>query len=166
MRLKVHQELDIRALVDVVRDQYALPWNGIHGISHWTRVRENGLRLAASTGADAEIVECFAYLHDSKRTNEGRDPGHGSRAAQFARTLRGTVLNLSDERLELLAFACAHHTDGLIEADVTVQTCWDADRLDLGRVSIFPLAHRLCTPAARDPLVMQWAIERSQRAGS
>jgi uncharacterized protein len=156
--------VDVLALVDVVRSQYALPWDGIHGISHWARVCENGLRLAESTGADAEIVQCFAYLHDSRRSNEGRDPGHGSRAARFARSLRGTVLDLSDARLELLAYACAHHTDGLIEADVTVQTCWDADRLDLGRVSILPLAHRLCTPAARNPAVMQWAIERSQRA--
>lgn len=127
-------------------------------------MRENGLRLAALTGAQIEVVECFAFLHDAKRLNDSRDPGHGSRAAALVRMLQGGVLKLADEQVELLAYACAHHTDGLTEADVTVQTCWDADRLDLGRVGITPLAERLCTPAARDPAIMRWALARSQRA--
>jgi uncharacterized protein len=74
------------------------------------------------------------------------------------------MLRLADEQLELLAFACAHHTDGLTEADVTVQTCWDADRLDLGRVGIVPNPEQLCTPAARVPAIRDWAWKRS-RAG-
>jgi uncharacterized protein len=31
-----------------------------------------------------------------------------------------------------------HHSDGEVSTDKTIQTCWDADRLDLGRVGIFP----------------------------
>jgi uncharacterized protein len=31
----------------------------------------------------------------------------------------------------------------------TLQACWDADRLDVGRVGIAPKPHRLCTEAAR-----------------
>jgi uncharacterized protein len=42
-----------------------------------------------------------------------------------------------------------------------VLTCWDADRLDLGRVGIRPLAERLCTDAARQPAMLQWAYRRS-----
>jgi uncharacterized protein len=45
--------------------------------------------------------------------------------------------------------------------DITVLTCWDADRLDLGRVGIRPAAHRLCTDAARDPAMIEWAYRRS-----
>jgi uncharacterized protein len=166
--------LNLDNLLDTIRAEYALSWNGIHGISHWTRVRENGLRLAAQTGAQVAVVECFAYLHDAKRQNDGGDPGHGDRGAALARRLfaaaphggegRGSVLELSQEQVELLVYACAHHTDGLTEADITVQTCWDADRLDLGRVGIRPKPERLCTAAARDRAILEWAWKRS-RAG-
>lgn len=153
-------------LIAVVRSQYALPWNGTHGISHWARVRENGLLLAKKTGADPQLVELFAYLHDAKRRNEYRDPGHGARAAQFVRTLQGSLIDLSDQDLERLVYACTYHTDGLTEADVTVQTCWDADRLDLGRVGIRPQARYLCTPAAKEADMIKWAFARSQQARS
>jgi uncharacterized protein len=151
-------------VIAAIRKEYVLSWNGIHGISHWARVRENGLQLARLTGADPRIVELFAYLHDSKRINDRRDPGHGQRAALYARALQGSVIRLSDEDLELLVYACAYHTDGLIEADVTVQTCWDADRLDLGRVGIQPKARYLCTSAARNVEMIEWALARSRQA--
>ncbi len=153
-------------LIAAIHNEYALPWNGTHGISHWTRVRENGLRLAPLTGADPHVVELFAYLHDSKRLNERRDPGHGARAADFVRTIQGSIIHLADENLERLIYACMFHTDGLIEADVTVQTCWDADRLDLGRVGIRPQARYLCTPAARDAEIIKWALVRSRQSRS
>ncbi|MFM7373822.1 MAG: hypothetical protein ACKO39_01545, partial [Chthoniobacterales bacterium] len=54
---------------------------------------------------------------------------------------------------------CRTHTDGLTEADPTIQACWDADRLDLGRVGITPHASRLCTDAARN--LMYWAHNRA-----
>jgi uncharacterized protein len=153
-------------LIAAIRKQYVLPWNGTHGISHWVRVRENGFLLAEKTGADPQIVELFAYLHDSKRRNEYRDPGHGARAAQFARSLQGSLIDLSDQDLERLVYACTYHTDGLTEADVTVQTCWDADRLDLGRVGIRPQVRYLCTSAAKDAEMIAWAFARSQQARS
>jgi uncharacterized protein len=154
----------LETLLDAIRSDYALSWHGTHGISHWTRVRENGLRLAEETGADAQVVALFAYLHDSKRLNEHKDPGHGARAAQFARSLQGKIIDLPDERLEQLALACTLHTEGLTEADVTVQTCWDADRLDLGRVGIRPDARYLCTAAARNTEMIRWAFVRSRQA--
>jgi uncharacterized protein len=49
----------------------------------------------------------------------------------------------------------------LIDADITIQTCWDADRLDLGRVGTTPDPARLCTAAARDPEMLRWADRRS-----
>jgi hypothetical protein len=56
------------------------------------------------------------------------------------------------------------HAKGLIEADVTVQTCWDADRLDLGRVGIVPDPARLCTAAAKESAMRDWAFARSLRS--
>ena len=150
-----------RDLIEAIRDGYALNWRGTHGAPHWARVRQNGLRLARLTGARVEVVELFAFLHDSKRRNDAVDPGHGKRAAEFVRSLQGSLITLSDADLALLAYACEYHTDGLIEAHVTVQTCWDADRLDLGRAGIKPKARYLCTPAARDPAMIEWALRRS-----
>jgi uncharacterized protein len=148
-------------LLEVVCSQFALDLDGIHGIRHWTRVLENGVRLAERTGADVELVTLFAWLHDSRRRDDGYDPGHGGRAADWITGLRGRWIHLDDERFELLARACRYHSDGLMEGDVTLRTCWDADRLDLGRVGIRPDPRYLCTEAARDPEILEWAWRRS-----
>ena len=141
---------------------YSLRWDGTHGLKHWGRVLENGSRLARTTGADPEVVRLFAIFHDCRRINEGFDPGHGLRGAEVARSLLGTCLDLGDDQFEQLHYACQYHTDGLTEADVTVQTCWDSDRLDLGRVGITPRPQYLCTPAAGDPAMIEWADERAR----
>jgi uncharacterized protein len=107
------------------------------------------------------VVELFAVLHDSRRLNDGRDPEHGLRAAENAVRLHGQFYELDDGELALLCDACLGHSDGFTEADVTVQTCWDADRLDLGRVGVEPAPHKLCTSVARDPLIIAWAYRRS-----
>ncbi len=152
-----------RNLIQVIRQEFVMPWVSLHGAPHWGRVYQNGLRLARSTGANMEVVTLFAFLHDAKRQNDGRDPEHGKRAAMLIRTLPRSWIDLSDHDLSLLTFACHYHTDGMTEADITIQTCWDADRLDLGRVGIIPVARHLCTPAAREPEVIVWALDRSRR---
>lgn len=139
---------------------YTLPIHGYHGIVHWARVLENGLKVAESTGADTEIVKLFAILHDSRRMNENHDPQHGLRGGELARSLQGTLVHLDDDRMALLYKACRLHTDGYTEGDITLQTCWDADRLDLGRVGITPVKERLCTPAARQ--LIHWASDRAE----
>jgi uncharacterized protein len=148
-------------LMQAILNHYALPQLGTHGVSLWARVIENGTLLAQQTGAMIEVVQLFAVFHDSQRINESRDHGHGRRGAELAWELRGTFFDLSDSDFELLYFACVHHTDGSTAGDVTVQTCWDADRLDLGRVGIKPDPRLLCTSAARDPQVIAWAYDRS-----
>ncbi|GAB6093948.1 hypothetical protein JCM14469_02000 [Desulfatiferula olefinivorans] len=150
-----------KALVDAVLAQYAQNATGRHGIVHWARVLENGRRLYAINGARPRVVELFALFHDSGRVTEKRDPGHGLRGAELALALRGRVFDLADEEFDLLYEACVRHTDGDTEADLTIQTCWDADRLDLGRVGITPDPSRLCTAAARDKTVLNWAYRRS-----
>ena len=141
--------------------EYELQWYGIHGLSHWGRVLENGLRLAESTGANTKVVTLFALFHDARRVNEGSDPGHGRRGAELAGALRGSLFELADREFHLLFDACVRHTDGLTDADISVQTCWDADRLDLGRVGVTPWPKRLCTEAAKTPEMIDWAHERA-----
>ncbi len=150
-------------MIEAVRAQYSLKWNGIHGLAHWERVRENGLRLAERTGARADVVELFAYFHDACRHNNGRDPDHGARGAELARQLHRSVFDLDPEGLFLLTEACTGHTRGETVAEITVATCWDADRLDLIRVGKTPRPERLCTEAARDLEIIAWACSRSMR---
>lgn len=150
-------------LLAAIRAQYRLHWDGIHGIHHWERVRDNGLRLAASTGADAVVVEYFAALHDACRHNDARDPEHGPRAAELVRRLDPSLLPLTPDQLDALAEACRTHTFGTETEDPTLGTCWDADRLDLLRVGTRPDPQYLVTDAARDPEVIEWAMERSGR---
>lgn len=149
-------------LIDLLRQQYCLNWNGIHGVAHWARVRINGLILARENSANPRIIEYFAFLHDVCRSNDGRDPGHGARAAHFAHHLRDRHLDLDDAEFSILSTAIGGHTYGTAHDDVTVQTCWDADRLDLARVGIEPEQKRLYTAAARDPRVIARARENAQ----
>ena len=150
------------ALVAAVRAQYRLEWRGVHGVVHWARVLENGLALAADTGARADVVALFAVLHDACRHNDRHDPDHGPRAAVFARDLHAAgVFALDAAGLDLLAAACHGHTNEQTHADATVRTCWDADRLDLARCGITPDPRYLCTDAAREPDRIAWAVERS-----
>ena len=151
----------IPELVSVIREQFLLDWQGIHGAGHWSRVRTIGLRLATRTGANPAVVEYFSLLHDCKRIGDGYDDGHGSRAADFATTIRETWIGLEDADFDRLTLALSAHSDGSLSDDVTVQTCWDADRLDLGRVGIVPNPKYLGTEAARDPAMIDWAYERS-----
>ena len=149
-------------LIQMILKEYQLSRWGVHGITHWARVLENGLRLASYTGARIPVVALFAVFHDSRRNNESKDPGHGKRGAKFAKTLNGKVFDLSEEDFALLETACAYHTDSMTSGDITVQTCWDSDRLDLGRVGIVYDLRYLFTDAAKQPELMKWACERSR----
>jgi uncharacterized protein len=147
------------AIIQEILESYALPVRGLHSVGHWARVLENGLRLASATGARAEVVALFALFHDSRRVSDGWDDGHGLRGAEYARTMRGSLIHLGDRDFELLYEACRLHSDGRVQGDLTLQACWDADRLDLGRVGATPKPHLLCTDAACE--LLEWAHQRA-----
>jgi uncharacterized protein len=100
---------NLRPIVQAILEEYALPLDGDHGVSHWARVLENGMRLCASTGADANIVRLFAVFHDARRISEYTDPDHGQRGAELAAELRGQLFELPDADFRLLHRACAGH---------------------------------------------------------
>ncbi|MCZ7597083.1 MAG: hypothetical protein M5U09_04060 [Gammaproteobacteria bacterium] len=150
-------------LVAYLRHAFRLDWNGIHGAGHWARVRYNALVLAGRNGANTRVVELFAFLHDAERRNDDRDPGHGLRASRLAAELNGRLVRISDEEQALLEAACRGHSGGRSHDDLTVRTCWDADRLDLGRVGVRPDPDYLCTPKARDPALIEEAWSRSRQ---
>jgi uncharacterized protein len=149
-------------LVAYIEKNYRLNINGLHGWHHWVRVWENGQRLAQQNGADLTVVALFAFTHDMARCVDHIDPGHGARAAQRIKDhLQGKIFHLSPQQIDWLVEAVRLHTKGLLQGDLTVMTCWDSDRLDLGRAGIRPATHKLCTPEARDPETIAWAYRRS-----
>lgn len=151
----------LQQVVRAAKQRFIMDLHGLHGVGHWQRVCENGLRIAEQTGANPLIVELFAFLHDCCREDDGTDPGHGERAAEFSVSLRGSILHLSDGDFAVLHEAIRDHELGLTEGDITVLTCWDADRLDLGRVGIRPDPRYLCTAFARRKETIIWALKRS-----
>ena len=119
-----------------------------HGLHHWRTVENNGLYLAQYTSADPAVISYFAYLHDCMRENEYEDPRHGSRATKFAMRIRDQLV-LTDKQFDQLCAACSGHTFGRVSICPTIATCWDADRLDIGRVGITPDAHYLFSDEAK-----------------
>ena len=153
--------IDLKPVIHAILDEYTLPLDGDHGITHWARVLENGRRLSEETGANIEVVSLFAIFHDSRRVNELTDPDHGQRGADFAAELRGWLFDLPDHEFNLLFRACVGHTHQRTHPNITIQTCWDSDRLDLGRVGITPHPSRLCTEVAKAEKMIQWADRRA-----
>ena len=123
--------------------------NSIHGVSHWDRVAKNADSLKTSD-VDVLVVKAFAYVHDVERENENDDPQHGLRAAKLVDEIHSTVLEfLTEKEIQQLKEACELHTTTLRTEDATVNACFDADRLDLGRVGITPNPDKMATVQGR-----------------
>ena len=149
----------------VVRPRFRLALrHGIHGLPHWSRVFWHGRALATALDVDPCLPAWFAFLHDSQRYDDGIDPGHGARAADLAVELRrdGVLTELDGRRFEQLCEAMRLHSDGHVESEPGIVACWDADRLDLGRIGITPAPARLCTPLAREPDTIARALRMSR----
>ncbi|MGA2067492.1 MAG: hypothetical protein ABSG86_21155 [Thermoguttaceae bacterium] len=80
---------NLKPIVHTILEDYALPWHGTHGVGHWTRVLENGLRLAKATGANIEIIQLFAVFHDAPRINESVDDGQRHLGRSCGRSMTG-----------------------------------------------------------------------------
>ena len=134
-------------MIDRIKKYAQLDWklDECHGMSHWERVERNGLLLATDE-VNKTVVRLFAYLHDKWRIDNGEDMQHGLRAAANLSKLRDTLLSeLSDEEFDLLRKACELHTVCHRTGNITIDTCFDADRLDLPRVNITPDPKKMAT---------------------
>ena len=126
--------VNLEAVWDRVLKDTSVEHSSIHGPDHWARVERNGLYVAQKTGANQTIVQLFAVFHDCMRQNDHIDPGHGRRGAEYAVQLKDELINISSDDFDKFYYACEWHTDEIETDDVTIAACWDADRLDLGRV--------------------------------
>jgi uncharacterized protein len=103
---------DRKGLLDEVLSQFRISKDGVHGPSHWARVRHHGLIVGAAVGADLLVVELFAFFHDSQRHNEFEDEFHGERAAEFAASMNHRYFDLEAAQLTKLVSAIRYHSDG------------------------------------------------------
>jgi uncharacterized protein len=147
--LFTHSIVDDELVRDVLSQKH-LKESSVHGLLHWQNVERSGLYLAQREGGDLAIVSLFALFHDAQRVNEYEDPEHGARGACLADSFfKMGRLRISNEQLDVLMYACAHHTDEIIHHHVTIKCCWDADRLDLSRIGICPDPEMLNTETAK-----------------
>lgn len=152
-------QYDRSGLIALIKSEFRLDWHGIHGANHWARVLHHGKNIGQLRKADLLVIELFGFLHDSCRLHDGQDPKHGQRAAEFAQGIHGDFYQLHPKQLDTLCYALKNHSGGEVSTDVTIQTCWDADRLDLGRVGIFPSSQYLSQEAGLFvDLAYDWSV--------
>lgn len=164
--LKRHADA-IRAIEDHVHEGFDVEACGsYHGPDHWARVSQHALAVSRSLGIDPLVPYIFGIVHDSQREDDGLDPEHGPRAAEFVRERREDLFGfLAAAEIDALAQACDRHSEGETDGDAWVRACWDADRLDLGRVCITPDPAYLCTDYARRADVIAAAMVMSGNGG-
>ena len=104
-------------LVQYLKDQFRLEWDGIHGANHWARVLYHSRQIGEARQADLLVVELFGFLHDSCRENDGKDPKHGVRAAELAKELNYQEIGLA--RLTNHA-AVIEHTSPMVRSMNTI----------------------------------------------
>jgi len=150
------------ALKADIQKHFRLSSQSVHGPAHWARVRMNGLLLCPYTGADPVVVELFSILHDSQRYDDGYDIEHGPRAADYIQQIHGQLFQVTDVQLDALIEACIGHTKGFHHPNVTEQTCWDADRLDIERVGMRLDTRYLGTDAAKNGHMIAYATSASR----
>ena len=123
-------------MLGAILEQFRIDSLGILGATHWARLLNHGITRSTERSADLLAVKLWAFLHDSQRHDDYGDRLHSKRGAEYATSLNTVYFELSSPRLDLLFETIEHHSDGKDHTHKTIQTCWDADRLDLGRVHI------------------------------
>lgn len=126
-----------------------------HGVEHWEQVERHGILLAKyHPEINLKVVRYFAYLHDSCLQYDGNEDErilHGKRAAKLCEEIRSTFLaSLSEDEFLLLQTACELHTIKTAVGEITIDTCFDADRLDLPRVGIQPNPSRMASVKGKE----------------
>jgi uncharacterized protein len=145
-----------------LKRQFKINWWGHHGVRHWARVRSNARLIAQHVpGVDVAVTDWFAVLHDAGRRNEYDDPEHGWRDMAYVRKLHrdNGMLGLNGRQFYQLLMALEHHSHPAEPMSITVAACWNADRLDLGRVGITPRLD-LMHPEALPPKAVWWAMHQ------
>lgn len=150
-------------LEDFARSHFDKTLGPEHGPKHWRNVERFGEWLWLIYGADIDVIQAFAFLHDIERKSNSVDLQHGDRAALLINTIRDTVLwHLCPRQIRLLKKACRLHTVSLKTSNKTINACFDADRLDLPRYGTEIDPDRLATEYAKTICKADWFKEQYQ----
>lgn len=133
------------SLVKAAQEGSLFPQSYDHGVDHWRGVADQALFLADRFQVSpTERVAAFVFgaTHDCRRVNDGWDPEHGERAADWLdRSGWLSRLGLESHAEDLLFSLVEHDKGGVLDgmADGFVRSVgWDADRSLLHRVGITP----------------------------
>lgn len=110
-----------------------------HGWDHVQRVRYLAVSLADAEGADHDICEAAALLHDIGRGAPGQpSTGHAAVSAERAKPILERIGCPPDKRPAILAAIAQHsYHEGEIPSELEARILQDADRLDaMGAVGI------------------------------
>jgi uncharacterized protein len=130
------------AMRDAAREELAHQHDADHASFNyrWEHVKvvaALALKLAELTGADAEVVEAAAWLHDVRKT---ADADHAQAGAAFARRFLSQT-DFPTQKIEAAAAAIAAHRGLWREEPLTrleSQILWDADKLaKIGLTAVF-----------------------------
>ena len=126
--------VNLKQLKNLILNRWDL--SNTYGFPHWQRVARNGIMLGDDT-VNKTVIILFAFLHDAFRIDEKSDIKHGERSAKELASLRTDLLhNLSDAEYKLLLDACKLHSTAATTGNPTIDTCLDANRLDLIRCGV------------------------------
>lgn len=145
----IFQKHYMKKIINQIQQDATVVCQTVHGKEHWKMVAEYGRFLAKHEKVDEHILILFAYFHDCMRHSDGTDPEHGPRAADYVMSFTPEQLGVSGKDQERLALACRHHTYECATNDLTIKACWDADRLDIGRVGVMIDPKKLFTRTAK-----------------
>jgi uncharacterized protein len=115
-------------------------------------------------GADLDVVECAAWLHDIRKhmkRREGKDFHAQDAAAAAAEILAGT--DFPAEKLAAVRHAIAHHVGLALSRrlePLETAALWDCDKLSkLGAAS---LVHFACISGAHQPITTGEVLRRGE----
>lgn len=120
---------------------------GSHDFDHTERVHDLAVHLAKAEGADLEIVELAAWLHDIARKEEDDSNGainHALKGAEIAREIL-LELGVAENKIDRICECVARHRfrDNNEPETLEEKIIFDADKLDsigavgLGRAFLF-----------------------------
>lgn len=120
--------------------------------------------LAPQVGADAEVVECAAWLHDCRKRL--KDPLGKDRHAQDGAEAAGELLPGTDfppEKISAVQHAILHHVGLRLNRrlePLETACLWDADKLS--KIGAASLVHFACISGAFQPITTAGILERGE----
>jgi uncharacterized protein len=112
-----------------------------HDWDHSERVRRLCLHIGKAEGADLEVLEIAAYLHDVGRSFQDESKGaicHAEKGAEMARSLLEDYPISRDRKENIIHSIRSHRFRGaIVPNSVEAKVLFDADKLDsIGAIGI------------------------------